>query len=83
MDFLQDNIGRLDVHKGEIYWVSFLYGLQRVLLFTPYQSIAKDAQNLVANDITESEIEVQINGISLSLVDNVNKVEVLHLGITR
>ncbi|BES95651.1 Vacuolar protein [Nesidiocoris tenuis] len=80
--FKHDNIGRLDVHKGEIYWVSFLYGLQRVLLFTPYQSIAKDAQNLVANDITESEIEVQINGISLSLVDNVNKVEVLHLGIT-
>uniref|UniRef100_A0A146KJR5 Vacuolar protein sorting-associated protein 13A n=1 Tax=Lygus hesperus TaxID=30085 RepID=A0A146KJR5_LYGHE len=80
--FKQDNIGKLEYNKEEIYWVSFLYGLQRVLLFTSYQSIARDAQNLVSSDVTESEVEVMINGISLSLVDNINKVEVLHLGIT-
>ncbi|KAF6206535.1 hypothetical protein GE061_017769 [Apolygus lucorum] len=80
--FKQDNIGKLEYNKEEIYWVSFLYGLQRVLLFTSYQSIARDAQNLVSSDVTESEIEIMINGISLSLVDNIKKVEVLHLGIT-
>ncbi|KAL1140362.1 hypothetical protein AAG570_000294 [Ranatra chinensis] len=79
----EDGIGDFSNGKDrKYYWVSFLYGLQRVLLFTDVPSIARDAQNIGENEVFTQEIEMSIHGIGLSLVDNISKVEVLYVGIT-
>ena len=49
--FVQDGLGRLYMPSSTeiLYWVSFLNGMQRVLLFTDSSEVARDAQ--VAADL--------------------------------
>lgn len=63
--------------------MSFLNGMQRVLLFTSEILIAKDAEAAGELEDFDQEIVVAIHGLGLSLVDNIARQEVLYLGITR
>ncbi|XP_073984515.1 vacuolar protein sorting 13C isoform X2 [Rhodnius prolixus] len=78
----QDEIGQAEINKKILYWSSFLYGFQRVLLFTRVSDIASEAQNVGQHDTVTQKLEISIHGICLSLVNNVLKTEVLHLGVT-
>ena len=81
---MQDGIGNFNIDEGRTaYWVSFLYGLQRVFLITEDANIANCAQSLGETEILNQEIEICISGIGLSLVDNIAKTEILYVGITR
>lgn len=63
------------------YWVSFLDGTQRVLLFTDSVCIANGANSASSLDQVVQEIEVDIHGVGLSLVNNAKTVDVMYIGM--
>lgn len=67
----------------KLFWVSFLDGMQRVLLFTPDVSVARGAEAAGEMEAFDQEVTVAIHGLGLSLVDNVARQEVMYIGITR
>lgn len=67
---------------SKVYWVSFLDGLQRVLMFTEDIAVAASAQEAGELEQVEQEINLQIQGLGLSLVNNYSQCEVAFLGIT-
>ncbi|XP_031777535.1 vacuolar protein sorting-associated protein 13 isoform X3 [Nasonia vitripennis] len=79
----KDNLGAFvipDVDQ-EVYYVSFLDGIQRVLLFTSNLKIAEDCQLVGDLEIVDQDITMSIHGVGLSLVNNINKSELLYLCI--
>jgi vacuolar protein sorting-associated protein 13A/C len=66
-----------------MWWVSFLDGMQRVLLFTLDMNIARDAQSAGELEPIDKEITVSVHGLGLSLVNNLTRVEVMYIGIAR
>lgn len=79
----KDGIGEFSVSPSVVlYWITFLDGLQRVLLFTSDPNIQQDTQMACNLEVFEQEIQVSIHGAGLSLVDNISRTEVLYLGIT-
>ncbi|KAH3865967.1 hypothetical protein DPMN_029015, partial [Dreissena polymorpha] len=77
-DLTQDGIGEFFYDPDiKVYWVSFLSGMQRVLLFTHDLALAS-----VAQEAGELEITLSIQDIGLSLVNNFTQREVAYLGIT-
>jgi vacuolar protein sorting-associated protein 13A/C len=66
-----------------MWWVSFLDGMQRVLLFTLDMNIARDAQSAGELEPLDKEIKVSVHGLGLSLVNNLTRVEVMYIGIAR
>lgn len=65
-----------------LMWVSFLNGMQRVLLFTSNEGIARGSE-FGQFDIPQYELQVFMHGFGLSLVDNLAKLDILYLGISR
>lgn len=65
----------------EIYYVTFLDGTQRVLLFTQNFKIAEDCQLTGDLDPFEQDVTLSIHGLGLSLVNNVTKSELLYMAI--
>lgn len=63
------------------YWVSFLDGTQRVLLFTESFGIAKGANSANRLEQVTQEIEVDIHGIGLSLVDNARQLDIVYISM--
>jgi vacuolar protein sorting-associated protein 13A/C len=66
-----------------MWWVSFLDGMQRMLLFTLDMNIARDAQSAGELEPIDKEITVSIHGLGLSLINNLSHVEVMYIGIAR
>ena len=54
--------------KVTVYWVSYLEGPQRVLLFTQDERIAYQARSNVDAEKSNTELFVSLNGIGVSLV---------------
>ena len=67
----------------EVYYVSFLDGIQRVLLFTSNLKIAEDCQLVGDLEIIDQDISISIHGVGLSLVNNINRSELLYMCIAR
>ncbi|XP_060080495.1 intermembrane lipid transfer protein VPS13A-like [Ylistrum balloti] len=67
---------------NNVYWVSFLDGMQRVLLFTEDLQLATLAQQAGELEQIEQEINVCIQGLGLSLINDLSQTEVAFLGIT-
>ncbi|KAL7290198.1 hypothetical protein TKK_0015907 [Trichogramma kaykai] len=79
----KDNLGAFiipDIDQ-EVYYVSFLDGTQRVLLFTPNLKIAEDCQLVGDLEIIDQDITLSIHGVGLSLVNNINRSELLYMCI--
>nr|KAG5695911.1 hypothetical protein BaRGS_017349 [Batillaria attramentaria] len=82
-DLLQDDMEEFFADAdSKVYWVSFLDGLQRFLLFTEDITVAASAQEAGELERVEQEINLQLQGLGLSLVDNYTQHEVAFLGIT-
>lgn len=78
----KDGLGEFSLVEGKrIYWVSFLDGMQRVLLFTEDVCIAKDAESVGGLENIDNEINVAIHGVGISLVNNLIRQELLYIGI--
>ncbi|KAK9299463.1 hypothetical protein QLX08_007488 [Tetragonisca angustula] len=65
----------------EVYYVSFLDGTQRVLLFTTNMKVAEDCELAGDFEPIEQEITISIHGVGFSLVNNVTRSELLYLCI--
>lgn len=83
-DLRKDGLGEFSlVDDKRIYWVSFLDGMQRILLFTEDVEIARDAQSAGDLENIQQEITVSIHGLGISLVNNIIRQELLYIGIAR
>ncbi|XP_053986716.1 intermembrane lipid transfer protein Vps13 isoform X2 [Hylaeus volcanicus] len=67
--------------EEEVFYVSFLDGPQRILLFTANMKIAEDCQLLGDLEVIEQEVTLSIHGIGLSLVNNITRSELLYMCI--
>lgn len=65
----------------DVFWVSFLDGTQRVLLFTNDIAIAGEANSANRIDKITQEIEVDIHGIGFSLVNNSKQLDIMYIGL--
>lgn len=82
-DLRKDGVGEFSpADDYHVYWVSFLDGMQRVLLFTMNKTIAENVQSAKQFEAIQQEITVSIHGLGLSLVDNVSREEIMYVGIT-
>lgn len=82
-DLTQDGIGEFFADSDtKVYWVSFLDGMQRVLMFSQDLALVTVAQQAGELERIEQEINLFIFGLGLSLVNNLNQTEVAYLGIT-
>uniref|UniRef100_F1KPF0 Vacuolar protein sorting-associated protein 13A n=1 Tax=Ascaris suum TaxID=6253 RepID=F1KPF0_ASCSU len=63
------------------YWVSFLNGRQRVLLFTDDLAVMTMAHEAYEVERITQQIEFALHGIGISLVNNLKAEEVLYMGI--
>ncbi|KAF8561857.1 hypothetical protein P879_03741, partial [Paragonimus westermani] len=77
-----DSIEEFYVNDTKAYWVSFIWNMQRVLLFTQDVSAAKNARLSADLEKIDQEIILSLQSIGLSLVDNYNRVEVAYLSVT-
>lgn len=82
---LKDNLGAFQLPEvdEELFYVSFLDGTQRVLLFTTNLKIAEDCQLAGDLEVIDQEITLNIHGIGFSLVNNITKSELLYMCIAR
>lgn len=67
---------------GKVLWVSFLDGLQRVLLFTENESIANRTESTASLQSITQSIDLRIHGIGLSVINNETGLDILYLGVT-
>ncbi|CAL7938935.1 unnamed protein product [Xylocopa violacea] len=67
--------------EEEVFYVSFLDGTQRVLLFTLNMKVAEDCQLVGDFETVEQDVTLNIHGIGLSLVNNITRSELLYLCI--
>ncbi|XP_052841610.1 intermembrane lipid transfer protein Vps13 [Drosophila gunungcola] len=82
-DLKRDNIGEVVMQDGtKVLWVSFLDGLQRVLLFTENESIANRTESTASLQSITQSIDLKIHGIGLSVINNESGLDILYLGIT-
>ncbi|XP_053148105.1 intermembrane lipid transfer protein VPS13A isoform X2 [Hemicordylus capensis] len=65
-----------------IYFVSFLEGLQRIILFTEDEKVFKATYESEKAELAEQEIIVSLQDVGISLVNNYSKQEVGYIGIT-
>jgi len=58
------------VHQGEaeVYWVSYMEGEQRVLLFTQHESVYLKARSIIDPEVSKREIFLSIAAIGVSVV---------------
>ncbi|XP_035233156.1 vacuolar protein sorting-associated protein 13A-like [Stegodyphus dumicola] len=82
-DLVKDGIGDFTINEDlKAYWVSFLDGMQRVLMFTEDLALATAAQEAGELERVEQEITVSLQGVGISLVNNEAKAEIMYMGIT-
>lgn len=79
-DLRKDSMGEILIDEERFFWVSFLDGIQRVLLFTSDTNVAQEAQS---SDLErfDKDVTVSIHGLGLSLINNKLKLDVMYVGI--
>ncbi|XP_076243831.1 intermembrane lipid transfer protein VPS13A [Calliopsis andreniformis] len=67
-----------------VYWVSYLEGNQRVLLFTQHETVFLKAKNIVDPEPSKKEIFLSIAGIGISIITKSSEVsrELVNANIT-
>lgn len=79
-DLRKDGCGSFQISEShQVYWTSFLDGMQRILLFTDNSSLAQSATNIL--EIIQQEITLTLHGVGLSLVNNETRQEIMYIGI--
>ncbi|XP_070537095.1 intermembrane lipid transfer protein VPS13A-like isoform X2 [Ptychodera flava] len=80
---LSDGIGEFEIGENKMcYWISFLDGMQRTLMFTEDLALATVAQQAGELEQAEVEVNLSLQGIGLSLVNNTTGTEIAYSGIT-
>ncbi|XP_071479699.1 intermembrane lipid transfer protein VPS13A-like [Diadema antillarum] len=78
----KDGIGEVkQANQKMLYWVSFLDGTSRIILFTEDLALATKAQQAAELEQPDMELVVSLPGIGLSLVNNISRMEVAYIGL--
>uniref|UniRef100_A0A7E4VBS0 VPS13_mid_rpt domain-containing protein n=1 Tax=Panagrellus redivivus TaxID=6233 RepID=A0A7E4VBS0_PANRE len=67
---------------GYWYWVSFLHGRQRYFVFTDDLAVMTTAQQTYEAERMDMATEMNIQGIGISIVNNLLSQEILYMGIS-
>jgi len=78
----KNGFGRMSADDKPVYWVSFLDGLQRVLLFTEDFKLAYKASQEQTLRPTQ-DISMNLRSIGISLVDVSKKLDIAYIGIQK
>lgn len=81
-DVMRSASGSFESPAGSLEWISFLHGRQRVLLFTDDKMLAFQQRSVSTSEPVEQSVTLSLHGLGISLVDNVNRREILYAGIT-
>ncbi|GBP47895.1 Vacuolar protein sorting-associated protein 13 [Eumeta japonica] len=82
-DLRKDDIGNFLVDEtNRVHWVSFLDGLQRVVLFTDDSILASGAHTIGEAEAIDTEIVLSMQGMGLSLVNDPEYVEIIYMSIS-
>ncbi|CAG9795097.1 unnamed protein product [Diatraea saccharalis] len=82
-DLRQDGIGEFLINETQkVYWVSFLDGLQRVVLFTDDPILASGAHTIGEAELVDTEIVLSMQGMGLSLVNDPELLEIVYISIS-
>lgn len=80
----KDGVGEFSYDQNnKNYWISFLDGMQRILLITSNASIIKQIEAVADFVQVQQEIIISLEGLGFSLVNNVSKQELLYVSISR
>uniref|UniRef100_A0A8C3A3N4 Vacuolar protein sorting 13 homolog C n=1 Tax=Cyclopterus lumpus TaxID=8103 RepID=A0A8C3A3N4_CYCLU len=83
LDLLKDDVGQFSSDSlAQVHWVSFLDGRQRVLLFTEDVGVVTKARQAEELEQFQQEVNVSLQNLGLSLINNVNRQEIAYIGIT-
>ncbi|XP_067143145.1 intermembrane lipid transfer protein Vps13 isoform X2 [Centruroides vittatus] len=83
INLAKDGINEIQLESKEtVYWVSFLDGLQRVILLTEDLALATAAQQAGELERSELEVVISLQGVGLSLIDNTAQTDILYLCIS-
>ncbi|XP_062937463.1 intermembrane lipid transfer protein VPS13A isoform X3 [Cynocephalus volans] len=77
-----DLMTAMKLGEKTIYLVSFLEGLQRIILFTEDLRVFKATYENEKAELAEQEITLALQDVGISLVNNYTKQEVAYIGIT-
>ncbi|CAH8535529.1 unnamed protein product [Schistosoma rodhaini] len=77
-----DSIEEFKVNNTKAYLVSFMWNMQRVLLFTQNANVAKNARLSSDLEPIDQEIVISLQSIGISLVDNHSRAELAYISIT-
>ncbi|XP_072517256.1 intermembrane lipid transfer protein VPS13C isoform X4 [Salminus brasiliensis] len=83
LDLIKDECGQF-AYDGlaQVHWVSFLDGRQRVLLFTEDVAVVTKARQAEELEQFQQEINISLQNLGLSLINNDNRHEIAYVGIT-
>nr|XP_026496694.1 vacuolar protein sorting-associated protein 13 isoform X1 [Vanessa tameamea] len=82
-DLRKDGIGDFMINETQhVWWVSFLDGLQRVVLFTQDPILASGAHTIGEAEPVHTELVLAIHGFGLSLVNDPELTEILYVSIS-
>ncbi|KAM6980546.1 intermembrane lipid transfer protein VPS13C [Aplochiton taeniatus] len=83
LDLVKDECGQF-AYDGlsQVHWVSFLDGRQRVLLFTEDVAVVSKARQAEELEQFQQEVNVSLQNLGLSLINNTNRQEIAYVGIT-
>ncbi|XP_075067122.1 intermembrane lipid transfer protein VPS13A isoform X2 [Mixophyes fleayi] len=78
----QDRVEYLRMENSIVYLVSFLEGLQRIVLFTEDENVFQVTYDSEKAELAEQEFTISLSNLGISLVNNYSKQEVSYIGIT-
>lgn len=82
-DLRKDGIGEFMINDHtKVHWVSFLDGLQRVILFTDDPMLASGAYTVGEAESVDTELVLSMQGIGLSLVNDPEQLEIVYISIS-
>lgn len=79
---IQDRVEYLRMESSIVYLVSFLEGLQRIVMFTEDEKVFQVTYDSEKAELAEQEVTVSLSNLGISLVNNYSKQEVSYIGIT-
>ncbi|XP_030622717.1 vacuolar protein sorting-associated protein 13C [Chanos chanos] len=83
LDLVKDDCGQFPYDDlAQVHWVSFLDGRQRVLLFTEDVAVVSKARQAEELEQFEQEVNISLQNLGLSLINNDNRQEIAYVGIT-
>ena len=69
--------------SSRAYWKSFINGIQRVVLFTPYIEAIDRIKAVGSYSQPQLELSLSLRAVGISLVDNRNKRELAYIAVTQ